>query len=646
MSPLVDYWLKANLFLLLFYGCYALLLRRHTFLALNRLYLMGSLVLALVLPLIHIPGLAFPWPWESNMPEYTAVSVDAITVVGTVTETEVPLLPDWPMLGVWVFALVAAGLLIRTGWRTYALLRLIRQWPAQAYSDHTLVLPDNAQTPTFSFFRYLVLNPDDAQAEAIRQHELVHIRQKHSLDVLLLEILQALCWPNPALFGYHHAIRQVHEYLADRDVTDQTPAHRDAYARFLVNYTFHLPSDSLAHSFGPDRPDSPTLKQRIQMLYQQHTRRRALWKYALVLPLATALLAMTNEPETPVVDSNVGIAIETPREVFNASTDRQILVRVTGVVRDQSRKPLPGANVVVRNGYRGTTTDAEGMFSIDVPGGTVLVASFVGFEPQSMVVPGKGGDVVLAYSLKPLSKDGTSMPIASVPESMTKPAPAGSNEVFTVAERNPEFPGGETKMYGFIARELRYPVRAMRANIEGKVLLNFLVNTDGSISQIKIIKGIQFGCDDEAIRVVEKMPRWIPGMQSGQPVAVLCSLQVDFKLGNRVGLYQPPSSETRVGYSPMDSTSKTSPPTTGSTRGSSIKVRGKSTLGLNGDPLFFLNGEEIAKEQMEALEPNMIQSINVLKDASATSIYGEKGRNGVIQITTKKGSEPLKKKDR
>ncbi len=649
MTPLVDYWLKANLYLLLFYGCYALLLRRHTFLVLNRVYLMGSLVLALVLPLVHIPGLAFPWPWESDRPEYTAVSVDAITVVGTATETQAPLLPDWPVLAVWVFALVAVGLLIRTVWRTYALLRLVRQWPAQTYADHTLVLPDNSQTPTFSFFRYLVLNPEDLYATAVRQHELVHIRQKHSVDVLLLEILQALCWPNPVLFGYRQAIRQVHEYLADRAVTAQTPAHRDAYARFLVNYAFHLPAgtvmtdqpghDSLAHSFGPDRPDSPTLKQRIQMLYQQHTRRRALWKYALVLPLATALLAMTNKPEIPVLDSNVGLALEMPHEGSSASTDRQLLVHVTGVVRDQSGKPLPGANVVVRNGHKGTSTDAEGRFSIDVPGGTVLVASFVGFEAQEMRVMEKEF-VMMSFSLEPQTVT-LSNSEAQMPKSTTEPTASrgGTKEVFMVVEQAPTYPGGMAKLFDFLSKNIRYPEEARQKKIQGKVFVNFVVNTDGAIDQIRVLKGLGAGCDEEAIRVVARMPDWTPGRQNGKPVAVQYNLPITFTMSNKVG-----------------STSSTSPKSSTYFTKDTVIIQhigtgrsyspNKIPNSKNEDPLFFLDGEEITKEQMEAIDTKTIQSVDVLKDAAATSVYGEKGRHGVVQITTKKGSQSEKKKDR
>ncbi len=647
MMPLFDYWLKANLFLLLFYGCYTLLLRRHTFLGLNRTYLMGSLVLALLLPLVHIPGLSFPWPWETDVPVYATVSADTITVVGMATETKAPLLPDWPVLAAWAFALVAAGLLLRTGWRTFSLLRLIRQWPAEPLEDHTLVLPDNAQTPTFSFFSYLVLNPDDAQTEAVRQHELVHIRQRHSLDIVLLEVIHALCWLNPVLFGYRQAIRQVHEYLADRDATPQTPAHREAYARFLVSYAFHLPtnSNSLAHSFGPDRPDSPTLKQRIQMLYQQHTRRRALWKYALVLPLATALLALTNKPETPVIESELESKLKTTNETAVASSS---LVHVQGVVCDKTGsdpavKPLPGANVAVRNGHQGTTTDAKGMFTIDVPAGTELVASFVGFETQSMTVPSvtKGHSIVLSFKLQPTTMDGTAMPVVETPTSTTVPPSSGGNEVFMLVEQPPVYPGGMAKLYDFLSRNIRYPEEAKQKKIQGKVFVSFVVNTDGSIDRIRVLKGIGAGCDEEAVRVMSVMPNWIPGKQSGRPVAVQYNLPIDFKLSDKVGLNQSPSSETRVGYSAMDS--MIAPMSTTFQMTDRVRLPGDNEKALtfelydrDKNVVYILDGREISKAEMSKLNPASIQSMTVLKNEFKPTFYNGKAVDGVIRITSKK----------
>jgi len=626
MTPLVDYWLKANLFLILFYGCYALLLRRHTFLVLNRTYLMVSLLLAFVLPLVHIPGLTFPWPWETNVPAYTAVSVDAFMVSGNATtQAETPLLPDWPVLAMWVFALVAAGLLVRTVWRTVSLLRLIQQWPTQPLEDHTLVLPNNEQTPTFSFFRYLVLNPEDARTEAVRQHELVHIRQRHSLDILVLEVVQALCWPNPALFGYRHAIRQVHEYLADRDAAPQTPDHRDAYARFLVSYAFHMPDQhSLAHSFGPHRPDSPTLKQRIQMLYQQHTRRRALWKYALVLPLTTALLAMTTEPEP---------AINLPLEAPSAT------VRVTGIIRDHLRKPLPGANVVVRNGHKGTTTDSEGRFTIDVPGGTVLVASFVGFQAAELITPSKGNYTVVCV-LKPQAIDGPTMPLANVPESVTLPAPNASNEVFTVVEEPPTFPGGAHALYAFLGNNIRYPEEARKAGIQGKVFVSFVVDTDGSIDRIRVLKGIGRGCDEEAVRVTSIMPKWIPGKQNGRPVAVQYTLPINISL-TATSNPTVSTSDRSITYSAKDSIKVY--------QSGSVRIYSPAKFPQGGSissALIFLDDKEITEEEMKNIDPNTIQQVDVLKDATSVSIYGEKGRNGVVKITTKKGGGTEKKKDR
>ena len=683
MTPLVEYWLKANLFLIFFYGCYVLLLRRHTFFALNRTYLIGSLILAFLLPLVHVPGLAFLWPREANVPVYTAVSVDDIMVLSNIgTSSEAPFLPEWPVLAMWAFGLVTLGLLVRTYWRTILLFRLIRQWPAQAFPDHTLVLPNQAQTPTFSFFRYLVLNPEDAQTQAVRQHELVHIRQKHSLDILFLEVIHAFCWLNPIFFGYRQALRQVHEYLADRDATPQTPSHSDAYARFLVDYAFHLPqpvrrglvfwndgttTDNLAHSFGPDRPNSPTLKQRIQMLYQQNTNRRALWKYALVLPLATTLLAMTNEPESAPESVQ---ELNTETATSPSTADSTALLFVQGLVYDQAEQPIPGAIIVIKNGHAGTTTDAKGSFILRVPAKTVLVASFAGFGTQEITVPDNTSNILLAFRLKPTAVNGTQMPMTNAPESVTVSAPngpksrgVGENEVFSVVEQNPTFPGGASNLYHFIKTNLRYPAAAARANVQGHVFVRFVVNTDGAIDRISVLKGLGFGTDEEAVRLMTQMPKWIPGKQNGRPVAVMFNLPIQFRLDNKVEVDVKPAPDALVGQSLIDSVVFYSPHTNHNDRKNVIYQNGNiriadpngqvriyqpGSLRINdkvNPPLYIIDGEEVTQEQMENLDPNTIQRIDVIKDASAKLLHGEKGRNGVVKITTKKKAELEKKKE-
>jgi TonB family protein len=97
------------------------------------------------------------------------------------------------------------------------------------------------------------------------------------------------------------------------------------------------------------------------------------------------------------------------------------------------------------------------------------------------------------------------------------------------ADVMPSFPGGESSLYQFLSRQLRYPPQAMEAGVEGKVYVRFVVHEDGSIDGIEVMRGIGHGCDEEATRVVRQMPRWLPGQVAGQPVPVFASLAVNFK---------------------------------------------------------------------------------------------------------------------
>lgn len=103
-------------------------------------------------------------------------------------------------------------------------------------------------------------------------------------------------------------------------------------------------------------------------------------------------------------------------------------------------------------------------------------------------------------------------------------------KIFTAVEQQPEFPGGAAEMYKYLSKNIKYPGAASRANVSGRVFLQFVVGTDGSITDIEVVKGIGFGCDDEAIRVVKGMPKWNPGKQSGRPVKVKYTLPVNFQL--------------------------------------------------------------------------------------------------------------------
>ena len=229
-----------------------------------------------------------------------------------------------------------------------------------------LVQPHDPTIATFSFFRFLVLNPADTDNPLILRHELVHVRQWHSADVVGMAVLQAIFWAFPTLWLTDRLLRQVHEFLADKQ-THQP----NAYARFLVEYSFGLQTNSLTNGFF----NPSLLKLRVQMLHQRATARWALSKYVLVLPLVFGLLAMT-----------------TAREQITAAATQEAddTITVSGQVTSSvDRKPMAGVTVIVKKPMQFTSTDSDGRYKLlNVAKDDTLEFSFVGFVNQSVPVNG------------------------------------------------------------------------------------------------------------------------------------------------------------------------------------------------------------------------------------------------------------------
>ncbi|MFC5410475.1 TonB family protein [Larkinella bovis] len=597
MNPALDYLLKANLFLVLFYACYWLWLRQHTFFRLNRAYLLASVLLSLVLPFIELP---------QETVETIPVPVAAFSLPVSVMAPAEPTGPDWEIIGCWAYGLVAAVLLFRLLIQVTGIGRLIRRSERHEVDDYTLVLPADERVPTFSFFRYLVLCRRDAQTNntPIVAHELVHIRQWHSFDVLLLEAVQLFFWMNPVLVLYKRSIQQVHEFLADAQAED-----KHEYARFLVTYAFGVQPNTLTNGFF-----KPSLiKERIRMLQRRTTSRWALGKYVLVLPLLLSLLAMTTARDqisqlvTPVSDEKI---------------------TVSGKVTNAEGKPLAGATLVIRGATKGAQTDAEGHYKLtEVPKGAKLVASYVGYESQERTVSGQTTlDFTLTVAVKSLQPvvvvgyEPSSKPAAtSTPPPASRPA--GNGPVFTVVEQSPEFPGGMQALGQYLATNIRYPAEARQAHTQGTVFVQFTVGKTGDITDLRVKKGIGSGCDEEAVRVVSQMPRWKPGIQNGETVSAQYVLPIHFALEKEQ------KEDKRTGRVWEDKGNPNVSVSFGNGLSDDPKTR----------PLFVVDGTKLAATESlnSSVEPNGIKSINVLKGASATSLYGDEGKNGVIEVTTK-----------
>ena len=120
-------------------------------------------------------------------------------------------------------------------------------------------------------------------------------------------------------------------------------------------------------------------------------------------------------------------------------------------------------------------------------------------------------------------------PDAKGTEPVEPPKPA-EDEIFTAVEQQAEFPGGAGAWGRFLQKTLKYPSAAQRANVGGRVFVSFVVNTDGTVQDVQVLKGVGFGCDEEAIRVIKSMPRWNPGKQSGRAVRSRFTQPITFVL--------------------------------------------------------------------------------------------------------------------
>lgn len=139
-------------------------------------------------------------------------------------------------------------------------------------------------------------------------------------------------------------------------------------------------------------------------------------------------------------------------------------------------------------------------------------------------------DVAISIADVKGADDGTGVDVAELNQNTGIADEAVAAEVFSVVEQMPEFPGGTEELYKFLGENIKYPTQARENGISGKVFVNFVVEPSGAITNVKLLRGISGGCDEEAIRVVKMLPRWKPGKQNGKAVRVSFNLPVNFQL--------------------------------------------------------------------------------------------------------------------
>lgn len=430
----MTYFIKVNIAIALFYLFYRLFFAGDTLWRMRRIYLLGSILISFTYPLFSIVN----WmnqsiPVKDLISNYSVQLQEITITAGQLTA------PDYTKIFYMLYALISVLLLIRLLVQFISIVR-ISLMGKKARIDQTDVIEINKEIAPFSFFKKIFINPalhTGTEIKEIMAHESTHVRQLHSLDVLIGECMTIICWINPASWLIKREIRQNLEFLADNQVIESGFDVKN-YQYHLIRLAYQTPEIKLTNNFNV----SP-LKKRITMMNQKRTPKTGIMKYLLILPLLLVL----------IISSNAENMISSAKQVDK-----------TPVV------PAP---------------------------------------PTPQVAPA------------PPPAPPTPPPVAKTSD---------QDDVFMVVEKMPQFPGGDESLFNYLATNIKYPSDAKEQNIEGRVICQFVINRDGSVSDVVVVRSIAPSLDAEAVRVISTMPNWTPGEQRGQTVRVKYTLPINFKL--------------------------------------------------------------------------------------------------------------------
>ena len=626
MKELTTYLLESLACGGVLYACYRLLLDRRVAFGWCRGWLLALPLLAAVIPLLRIPLYpgeviyltAAPAP-QSGLP------VPAEAMPATVVEAERITAGE---LLTWLYAAGAAAVLGAAAaqlWR----IRQLGHGAAVTRTGRMTLVRTRQQCAAFSLFGrvYVWEQLPPRELEAVLLHEASHIRRRHSLERLAMELLKAALWWNPFVWLAARRLVEVEEYEADSDVLASGYA-LNSYIDTLFMQLFGY-SPEIANGLR-----SSLTKKRLKMMTSKTPSRHARLRLAATLPFIIGLLcafaftsraavilpAETAEPaatpatapaatpaataETPAVTTEMNLQQPTAAAPKADPSEKSCRVHLMVALRDFTedgkhftmKRASSGVIVRVKDSTLGAVTDEKGVAELTVPQGCLLEVSNMGYETrlvevpreerfsQSVMLDNSAGDtdnearqpqqegkpLVITFRDKdgvagtPLYMvDGVETEIDVIPtnigsvtfiyaedavkrygeergrfgalEITTRTLQEMARETeappFIVAETMPLFEGGDLgKFRQWLQTQVRYPAEALKKQIEGRVVCSFVVERDGSVSNIMALQSPDRLLTDEVRRVLANSPRWTPGMQKGKTVRVKYIVPVDFRL--------------------------------------------------------------------------------------------------------------------
>ena len=415
---ILPYVIKSAMALALLYTCIIPLLEKETFHRLNRILILGCLIMSFAIPLVHFTGGTNP---TVDMVRQ-AVQLPEVLIDGDAKELSVW---SWADIMTCIYIIGAVAIFTMTVVQTVRLTKQLRQ--CEHITDNrgnTIVLTDCATSP-FCLFHYIVMSRDDYanNRNYILTHEQEHIRLGHSIDLIILQAATIIQWFNPFVWLIGKNLKAIHEFEVDEAVLNKG-IDATQYQQFLVIKAVGNRLQPFANNLNKE-----SLKRRIIMMNQKKSNRWMMLKALFIIPVATLAVS-----------------------VFASTTDMSSMAKAVNTT----------ANSISTNNMQTKQSDKK---------------------------------------------------------------------TFTVVEEMPEFKGGVSAMMEFLSMNMKYPQAAVKAKLQGRAVVGFVVRKDGTVSDVHITKSAGYAVlDEEAMRVVNAMPAWEPGKQKGKPVNVKYFVPITFRL--------------------------------------------------------------------------------------------------------------------
>ncbi|WP_413999973.1 M56 family metallopeptidase [Flavobacterium sp. W1B] len=482
---MTDFLIKSTASLFVLLAVYHLALEREKMHHFNRFYLLFAVVFSFTIPFITIEVIQ---EITNPVTSQNAIKMEAETIAIVEDSTNYWLMTIWSIYG-----LITSILLIRFIRNILKLSSRAKSNTKINYKNSKLVLLEEKTLP-YTFLNNIFINETDYHSRKIEAelytHELIHVTQRHTLDILFIETVKTLFWFNPIFIFYKKAIQLNHEFLADEKVVK---SHNNVpfYQNLLISKANANPTYYLASNLNYS-----VTKKRLIMMTKTTSTATALLKKGILIPVLTAL-------------------------VFSLCT--KVVAQETNKKQQTTSKK---SESLFKNYYDKTTFKIK-----DENGKTVANKKYKDLTPKEKnIVPAllfdKNKPLTTKEIDKVLEKGGPETFIVDLYDKKNiKVKKEDSDAIYNTAgiTEKPEYPGGIENFYKFIALNYKAPTEA---NLKGKIYITFIVEVDGSLNDFKILRDIGYGTGEEAVRVLKLCPKWTPGKVNGEAVRTMYSVPI------------------------------------------------------------------------------------------------------------------------